>query len=163
MTARSLRWRHKGWTARRFDLVDGDRVLASLRQRRLGFDADLDVGGRAWRADVEGVLRWTVTVRDEAGAVRATLPLGWRGQGTVKLADGRRFTWDTETFWGTRWVLDDAAGVTVARVLLDRFLVMDARVEAHPVGLAEDDLVALLSACWLALVVTTQAAVVSGG
>ena len=143
--------------------MEGERDVASLRQRGLGFDADLLVGGRRWRANVRGVLRWTVEIVDEQGVVRASLPLGWRGQGTVKLADGRRFAWDAETFWGTRWVLDDAAGVTVARVEMDRFLRMDARVEAWPHGVAEDDLVALLAACWLALVVTTQAAVTAGG
>ena len=149
--------------ARRFDLVEGGRVVASLRQRGMGLDADLDVGGRAWRAEVRGVLRWTIEVVDETGAMRASLPLGWRGQGTAKLADGRRFTWDAEAVWGTRWVLDDAAGITVARVRLDRFLSMDARVELWPHGLTEDDAVALLAATWLSLVVTTQAAVVAGG
>lgn len=162
MDARRLHWRHRGWMARRFDLVEGERTVARLEQRGLGFDADLDVGGRAWRAEVRGFLRWTIEVKDEAGVVRASLPLGWRGQGTVHLADGRRYAWDAESFWGTRWTLDDEAGVTVARVRLDRFLRMDAAVEAWPHDLKEDDLVALLSASWLALVVTTQAAVVAG-
>lgn len=163
MTPRTLEWRHKGWTARAFDLVEGGRTVASVQQKGFGFDARLDVGGRRWEADVKGVLRWTIEVRDETGAPRVTLPLGWRGQGTARLADGRRFRWDAESFWGTRWALDDEAGVQVARVALARFLKMDAKVEVTGHHLAEDDLVALLAATWLALVVTTQAAVVAGG
>lgn len=149
---------------RAFDLRDGERVLARLRQRGWGSDADLDVGGRAWKLDASGILRWTLRVVDEKGNVRATLPLGWRGQGTVVLGDGRRFAFEPESFWGKVWSIDDDARVQVARVSLAHFLRMDATVDAYPPrDLSDDDLVALLAITWHSLVVTTQAAVVAGG
>lgn len=147
MTAsRALEWRHRGWFARAFDLLEGGRTLATLRQKGMGFDAELDAGGRRFQVDVKGVLRWTIQVRDDQGLVRATLPLGWRGQGVVTLHDGRRFRFDAETWSGRRWTVDDEAGVQVARVDFARFLQMDARVEVDAKTLPEDDLLSILAA-----------------
>lgn len=161
---RRFEWRHKGWFARAFDLVEGGSVVATLRQHRLGFDAGLYLGQRRWEADVSGVMRWTIRIVDDVGKERATLPLGWRGQGTIVLGDGRRYAWDADSWSGARWRLTDGAGVDVARVKLDKFLRMDGHVDVEqPTALSDDDLMALLAASWFALVVTTQAAVVSGG
>lgn len=156
-------WKHEGWIARRWDLLEGTRVVASLRQRGWsGADADLTVLGRAWKLDTTGVFRWRIAAVDEGGHEVAHMAVNWRGTGEPILSDGRRFRWDAVNLWGSRYELKDAEGGVVARVHMDRFLVMDASMDIEEGRLTETELVALLAVSWHALVLTMAAAASAG-
>lgn len=160
---RELRWKHRGWFARSFDLLEGERVLATLAQRGWsGMDADLTMGDRKLKLETTGTFRWTMRVLDEQGILLASMRLGWRGNGTPTLADGRAFAWDAETWWGSRWVLDQKGAGRIALVHMDRFLRMDARLEVDPGTLRDDELIPLLALTWLSVVLMAQAATTAG-
>jgi len=87
---RALAWKHRGWLARRWDLAEGDRVLATLRQRGWGMRADVDVGARRLRIVAAGLFRRSMRVVDDDSTVIPSTDLGWRGQARPTLADARR-------------------------------------------------------------------------
>lgn len=160
---RELRWEHRGWFARRWELMESDRVLATLTQRGWGFNADLEHAGRRWRLEMAGVFRWSIRLVDEEGVERATMKMGWRGQGSPTWENGRRFLWDVENWWGTRWSLDEPErGARVADVHMDAFLRMNARAQVHEGAPPDELLVPLLALTWLSVIVTTQAASSAG-
>lgn len=160
---RELRWKHHGWFARSFDLLEDDRVLATLAQRGWsGMNGELRIGARAYRVETTGLFRWSIRIADEHGTTLASMRVGWRGNGAPQLADGRAFSWDVDNWWGTRWRLDAKGSGRIALVHMDRFLRMDARMEVEPHGLRDEDLLPILALTWFSVVLTTQAAASAG-
>ena len=156
-----MRWTHASLWRREWRLVEADLDVVRLSQRGLaGVDADLDLLGERWTLRTDGWLRPTVRVLDASGRVRASMRMGWRGQGSPELSDGRRFEWDAQNWLGTRWELRDANGKRVLLVDNGSSWGLEAQLtvdEGH--GLDEGDLLALAALTWNSLVRTLQASV----
>lgn len=157
---RNLRWTHESLWRREWRLVEEGHDVLRLRQKgMLGTDADLDMLGERWRVQAAGWLRPVVGVLDASERTRASMRLGWRGQGEPELADGRRFSWDAESWLGTRWSLKDASGRRVFLVDAGASWGFEGAVtveDGH--GLDEGDLLALMALTWNTLLTTLQAA-----
>lgn len=161
---RVLEWRHRGWFARTFDLMEDEKPIARLEFRGWGFGATLATSsGRDYTLAIRGLFRWSVVVRDDRGFDVATMRIGWRGQGEPTLVDGRRLRWDAENAWATRWALDDPErGARIARVHMGPILHLDARVEIEEGAPPDDVLLPLLALAWYSAVITNQAMMTAG-
>lgn len=161
----TYRWKQTGWWRAGWVLTEGERVVAEIEPRGFGMmEAELHQGAHRWRIHLRGVMKWRLEVEDAAGAHVATMPLGWCGEGTIHLADGRSFAWEPETPWGNRWRLRALDGAVLAHARTDRWLESSARIDIVRPRLAEDELSLLLAVGWFGTVVATMgtAGVITG-
>ena len=110
----ALEWCASRTVKRQDELRCGGEVLATLRWESMW--STLSTGtarmGR-WTFERPGLLSRDIEVRiPGAGddAPWAVFSPGWTSEGTLCLADGRRFHWQCTDFWQTEWVFVSAAG-----------------------------------------------------
>jgi hypothetical protein len=108
----ALRWAQPSAFKREYELRAGDEALATLRwQKTFGSLAVAASADGAWTFKRSGFLSPKVTVRRPgAEAEVAVLKPGWRGEGTLELAAGRRYQWRNTSFWRSEWAFTDEAG-----------------------------------------------------
>jgi hypothetical protein len=102
------------WREAKFqdELRDGDEILATLRwESWLSKRAFAASPEGQWIFDRPGLLSKDVKVwAAEEDTPVAVLKVGWLGDGTLELADGRALRWASTDFWRTRWAFTTAAG-----------------------------------------------------
>ncbi|MGA2135255.1 MAG: hypothetical protein ABSH50_23455 [Bryobacteraceae bacterium] len=109
---RQLTWRQAEALRRYFQLMDGEREIASVRFESLGGSrATGQSGGKAWTFKRTGFLSPKITIR-EPGSDKdiAAFSPGWMGSGWIAFAGGRRFQLRHTNFWGTAWAFEAEDG-----------------------------------------------------
>jgi hypothetical protein len=145
-----LRWTQPRLRQASFELRAGDEVYATLQWTKAG--GSLVAGETAegrWTFKRVGFLNPRVTIR-RAGEETdlATFRPSWKGDGTLRFADGRVFSLDAADFWWSEWSLNTADGrpLIVFRRDMGRLFRSEATVELKPEArdLPELPLLALL-------------------
>ena len=140
----ALEWCASRTVKRQDELRCGGEVLATLRWESMW--STLSTGtartGR-WTFERPGLLSRDIEVRiPGAGddAPWAVFSPGWTSEGTLCLADGRRFHWQGTDFWQTEWVFVSAAGEPLVRLTdTSGFLDQVTEVGIVRAGLSESD------------------------
>ena len=105
-------WRESKRARHQDDLCAGDQVLATLRwQGCFSQRAGGSVSGEqwAWTFDRPRLLSRDVEVYNPDGERVAVLQVGWWGDGTLAMADGRVFYWRLQGFLQAHALFVDAA------------------------------------------------------
>jgi hypothetical protein len=108
----TARWTQPKALAREYELRAGNEVVATLRwQKTLGSLALAESADGAWTFKRSGFLSPRITVRrpDSEADVGVFKP-GWRGEGMLRLLEGRGYQWLNTSFWHSEWAFADEAG-----------------------------------------------------
>jgi hypothetical protein len=162
---RPLRWTQPSALSREYELRDGDEVLATLRwQKTFGSLALAESADGAWSFKRSGFLGPKVTVRvpgseTEVGVFKP----GWRGEGTLRLSNGRGYQWVNTSFWHSEWAFADEAGEPLIRfkpefdsTAVPLFFTHAAAVKLEPSALSVPDLSLLTVLGWYLMVLMSE-------
>jgi hypothetical protein len=113
----TLRWTQPSALAREYELRAGDETLATLRwQKAFGSLALAESADGEWTFKRSGFLSPRVTVRAPGSETElAVFRPGWRGEGALRLSDGRGYQWANTSFWRSEWAFADEAGEPLVR------------------------------------------------
>ena len=112
-----LLWKQPSARREEYELRAGDEVLATLRwPKSWGSLAEAEVAEGRWTFKRVGFWRTRGTLRvagdeDDIG----TLEARWTGNGTLTLASGESYGWESTNLWGTRYGWSDSRGTELVR------------------------------------------------
>jgi len=150
-----LLWKQPSARREEYELRAGDEVLATLRwPKSWGSLAEAEVAEGRWTFKRVGFWRTRGTLRvagdeDDIG----TLEARWTGNGTLTLASGESYGWESTNLWGTRYGWSDSRGTELVRFGATASLLREeAAVELSPRASALSDLPLLVLYGWYLLV-----------
>lgn len=148
--ARTLEWVQPSWARREWELREGERLLLTLRRVHwYGGETVADMQGSVWRCRSHGLFELQMLRADTDQPEMSFRPRfwhadedterlhlrGWRGDGPISRADGRRWFWRQHGLIRDRYweVLDDRERtiVTIRRRRRPFRIEGTARIEAE--------------------------------
>ncbi len=97
-----LLWTPSTALRQHYELLARDTVLAMLDMSNWTTAAQAILAEGKYSIRQEGFFRQQIMIRaNDMGPILAAYTRGWGG-GTLQMADGRLFKWETVNFWGTR-------------------------------------------------------------
>jgi hypothetical protein len=167
VAAQTLRWTQPSALSREYELHAGDEVLATLRWQKTFCSLALaESADGAWTFKRSGFLSPKVTVRVPGSDTEVgVLKPGWRGEGTLRLADGRGYQWVNTSFWRSEWAFANESGESLIHFKPEvAFIKQAAEVKVEPRAVAVSDLPLLTVLGWyLILLLSEDAAGAAAG
>ncbi len=152
-------WRQPDVKKRRYELVAGNTVKASLAFRSiLGTMAECRVDGSEYTFKRTGFLHPKVTVRRSPyDQDIASMDLSWRGEGALEMLNGGRYTLRRLSFWGVRWgIMDDQGDLLASVHMKPKLLRYEGEVQLEERSGREKEMALLLSLLWYIAVLISQ-------
>jgi len=157
--ASGLEWAQCRAFGRQYELRAGDEVLGTLSwMKTFGTAALAFCAEGQWIFERPGFFARKVEVRDAGtGTQVALFQPNWRGDGLLKLVDGRTFQWVHTSFWGTQWLFVGAAGEPLLHFRSrSRRFKMTASVGIAPSALPAKELSLLTMLGWYLMVLRSR-------
>lgn len=109
-----LRWETigSGWKPEYALVTDNGERVAHLRKAGIFREqAFVDAVGNRWVFERKGFFKRYVEIRSVGtGDELARFNYRWDGSGELAMANGRRYRWQSSSFWGSKWVWVDESG-----------------------------------------------------
>jgi hypothetical protein len=126
------------------ELRYGDEVVATMRWESVFSTLATGTARHgSWTFERPRILSREVEVRLAGAAEDEPFGIfspGWTAEGTLVLADGRRFHWQCLNFWATEWQFTSAAGDPLVRFVdTSRLLEQSTEVGIARAGISEQD------------------------